>query len=73
MMVPVTLLSGLNSGFSRADSKFDSISSFFLCDSEIIRFHILVCYGEVFITVFFKHRAIGIECDIDIGVSEYLL
>ena len=72
-MVPATLLSGLNSGFSRADSKFDSISSTFLRNCEIVRFHIFVRYGEVFITVFFKHGAVGVERNVNIGVSEYLL
>ena len=73
LLVPVILLSGLNSAFSRADSKFDSISSFFLCDCKIVRFHIFVRYGEVFITVFFKHGAVGVERDVDVGVSEQLL
>ena len=71
--VPVTLLSGLNSGFSRADSKIDSISSFFLCDCEVVCLHILICYGEVFIAIFFKHGAVCIKRDVDVGVSEYLL
>ena len=72
-LVPVTLLSGLNSGFSRADSKIDSISSFFLCDCEVVCLHILICYGEVFIAIFFKHGAVCIKRDVDVGVSEYLL
>ena len=72
-VVPVTLKNGLNSGFSRADSKIDSISSFFLCDCEVVCFHILIRYGEVFITVFLKYGAICIECNADVGVSENFL
>ena len=72
-MVPATLLSGLNSDFSRADSKIDSISSFFLCDCEVVCFHILIRYGEVFVTVFLKYGAICIECNADVGVSENFL
>ena len=71
-MVPVTLLSGLNSSFSRSDSKFDSISAF-LRYCKVVSFHILVRYGKVFIAVFFKHRAIDVERDIDICVSEDFL
>lgn len=71
-MVPVTLSSGLNSCLSRSDSIFDSISAF-LRYCKVVRFQILVRYGKVFITVFFKHRAIDVECDIDIGVSEDFL
>lgn len=73
ILVPATLKSGLNSGFSRADSIIDSISSFFLCDCEVVCLHILIRYGEVFVTVFLKYGAICIECNADVGMSENFL
>ena len=39
----------------------------------MIGFHVLVCYGEVFITVLFKYGAIGVERSTYVDMTDDLL
>ena len=71
-LVQVTVKSGLNSGFSRSDCIFDSISDT-LCDLKVVFLHILVCIDKVFIGIRLKNRTVNVERNIDVGVSKNLL
>lgn len=72
-LVPVTLISGLNTEKTAYDSKFDSKFRLCLCNSKIVLLHIAVCNSKIFIAVFLEHITVCIERYSYIRMSENIL